>query len=374
MSIPVEVLAQLPTPCLIVDLEAADRNIATAAALFRDGPARLRPHFKAHKCTALIRRQLAAGGCVGVTCQTAYEALVLAEAGIPDILVANETTDSFALDALAAAAQKAAVMTCVDHERHVALLADLAARHGVEIGVLIELDVGIGRCGLPVGSDRLISLARAIADAPGLVFRGIQAYEGHVVNRDDRELRRTLVWQAAQQVRHEKERLEQAGFPCPLVSGGGTGTWDLTGQTGVYNEVQAGSYVLMDSSYGRLGLPFEYALFCATRVISRRALDAGVLNGGLKAMSAESGMPLSSLPGVTVIGLSDEHARLRVAPGVQLEVGDPVLLIPSHIDPTINLYDAVYVWSPREGLQRWAIDGRRVIGAQQGIDGRWVIG
>ncbi len=252
-------------------------------------------------------------------------------------------------------------MTCVDHERHVALLAEVAARHGVEIGVLVELDIGIGRCGLPVDSDRLIPVAQAIDAAPGLAFRGIHAYEGHVQSRDDREIRRTLVWQAARQVRHEKERLERAGFPCPIVSGGGTGTWDLTGQTGVYNEVQAGSYVLMDSSYGRLGLPFEYALFCATRVVSRRAPDTGVLNGGLKAMSAESGMPLCTTPGVTVIGLADEHARLRVAPGVTLDVGDLVLLVPSHIDPTINIHDAMYAWSPAEGLRRWAVDGRRRI-------------
>jgi D-serine deaminase-like pyridoxal phosphate-dependent protein len=361
MSIPIDILAQLPTPCLVVDVEASDRNIETAAARFRDGPARLRPHFKAHKCTALMKRQLAAGGCVGVTCQTPYEAVVLADAGIADILVANETTEPIALDALAAAARKAAVMTCVDHERHVALLSETAARHGVEIGVMVELDIGIGRCGLPVGSDRLVPVVQAVTDAPGLRFRGIHAYEGHVVSRDDREIRRTLVWQAAQQVRHEKERLEQAGFPCPIVSGGGTGTWDLTGETGVYNEVQAGSYVLMDSSYGRLGLGFEYALFCATRVVSRRAPDAGVLNGGLKAMSAESGMPLSTLPGVSVIGLADEHARVRLAPGASLEIGDIVLLVPSHIDPTINIHDAMYAWSPRDGLVRWAVDGRRVI-------------
>ena len=362
MSLPTEVLAQLPTPCLVVDIEAAERNIAIAAALFRDGPARLRPHFKAHKCTELIRRQLAAGGCVGVTCQTPYEAAVLADARVEDILVANETTEPAALDALAAAARKATVMTCVDHVRHVALLAEVAARHGVEIAVLVELDVGIGRCGLPVESDRLIPIAEAIVAAPGLTFRGIHAYEGHVQRREDRELRRTLVWQAAQQVGREKERLERAGFPCPIVSGGGTGTWDLTGETGVYNEVQAGSYVLMDATYARLGLPFEHALFCATRVISRRAPDTGVLNGGLKAMSAESGMPVCTIPGVTVIGLADEHARLRVAPGVALEVGDLVLLIPSHIDPTINIHDALFAWSPKEGLRRWEVDGRRRIG------------
>jgi len=362
MSLPTEVLAQLPTPCLVVDVEAAERNIAIAARHFETSAAKLRPHFKAHKITELMRRQLAAGGCVGVTCQTPYEAAVLADAGVADILVANETTEPFALEALGTAAGSASVSAAVDNLKHVDLLAEVAARHGVTIGVFIELDIGIGRCGLPVESDRLIPIAEAIVAAPGLTFRGIHAYEGHVQRREDRELRRTLVWQAAQQVGREKERLERAGFPCPIVSGGGTGTWDLTGETGVYNEVQAGSYVLMDSSYGRLGLPFEYALFCATRVVSRRAPDTGVLNGGLKAMSAESGMPICTTPGVTVIGLADEHARLHVAPGVALEVGDLVLLIPSHIDPTINIHDAVYAWSPREGLRRWEVDGRRRIG------------
>ena len=361
MSLPTEVLAQLPTPCLVVDVEAAERNIAVAAAYFQASPAKLRPHFKAHKCTELIRRQLAAGGCVGVTCQTPYEAAVLANAGVEDILVANETAEPVALEALGTAARTAAVSAVVDNLKHVDLLGEVAARHGVTIGVLVELDIGIGRCGLPVDSEMLMPIAEAIGAAPGLAFRGIHAYEGHVQSREDRELRRTLSWQAAQQVRHEKERLERAGFACPVVSGGGTGTWDLTGETGVFNEVQAGSYVLMDSSYARLGLPFENALFCATRVISRRAADTGVLNGGLKAMSAESGMPVCTVPGVTVIGLADEHARLRVAPGVTLDVGDLVLLIPSHIDPTINIHDAMYAWSPAEGLRRWAVDGRRRI-------------
>jgi D-serine deaminase-like pyridoxal phosphate-dependent protein len=362
MAIPTEVLAQLHTPCLIVDVDAADRNIETAAALFRESPAKLRPHFKAHKCTELMRRQLAAGGCVGVTCQTPWEAVVLANAGVADILVANETMDPFALEELATAASKAAVTATVDAEVHVGLLAELVGRHRVVIKVLIELDVGMGRCGLPVDSDRLIPIAEAIASAPGLEFRGIHAYEGHVVSREDREFRRTLVWQVAAQVRHEKDRLERAGFPCPVVSGGGTGTWDLTGETGIYNEVQAGSYVLMDSSYAKLGLPFEPALFCATRVISQRAPDVAVLNGGLKAMSAELGMPVCTIPGVTVTALSDEHARLRVAPGVPLAVGDLVLLIPSHVDPTVNIHDALIAWDPTEGLRRWAVDGRRRIG------------
>jgi 3-hydroxy-D-aspartate aldolase len=271
IQLPSSALDQLLTPCLVVDVPAASRNIRRCAAFFSGQSAALRPHFKAHKCTTLMRQQLAAGGCAGVACQTSWEALVLARAGFGDILIANQIVDPAALDEVAEAASLARLTVVVDHELQVGLLARAAARRGVPIGALVELDVGAGRCGLPFGDACLVPLAEQITRQEGLSFRGLQAYEGHAVHRDSREVRATLVQQAALQIQHEQARLAAAGFDCEVISGGGTGTYDLAAQAGALTEIQAGSYVLMDGRYGTLDLPFEPALYCVTTVISRRA-------------------------------------------------------------------------------------------------------
>jgi D-serine deaminase-like pyridoxal phosphate-dependent protein len=355
-----ELLDQLPTPCLVVDALAARRNIERAASLFQGTTVRLRPHFKAHKCTRLLQEQLKAGGCAGVTCQTAWEAALLAERGFPDILVANQIVDRHAVTALAEAAAKARVTVAVDSPVHVEILREACREHAVTMGVVIELDVGIGRCGLPAGSPALVPLARSIGEAAGLEFRGLQAYEGHAVLKEDRALRRTMVWQAAAQARSELGRLAAAGIDCEIVSGGGTGTYDLAAESGVLTEVQAGSYVLMDARYATLDLPFEPALFCATTLISKRGPDAGVLNAGLKELTVEYGMPRSLAPGLSVIALSDEHARVALDPSIPFTIGQKVLLVPAHIDPAVNLHDALIVWDGKT-FEPWPVDGRRSV-------------
>lgn len=354
-----ETLAALPTPCLVVDLPAAQRNIARAAQFYGARAVKLRPHFKAHKCTRLLRRQVDAGACVGVTCATAHEAVVLAQADFPDILVANQVIDAPGLRLLARAAARSRVIVAVDSLVHVDALARCAREHNVRFAVLIEIDLGMGRCGVSLGSDLLVPIAREIAASERLEFVGLQGYEGHAVQKEDRALRRLLVWQAAEVLRTERSRLEAAGFPCRIISGGGTGTWDLAAETGVWTDIQAGSYVLMDDRYGSLDLPFEPALFCAATVISRRSPQSAVLNVGLKALTVEYGMPRPRRSGLQVLGLADEHARLSVAPGTRLDIGETVLLIPAHIDPAINLHPALVIWEGENRLSLWPIDGRR---------------
>jgi len=357
-GVPRPVLDLLPTPCLVVDAAAARRNIQRCAAFFSGQQAALRPHFKAHKCTTLMRQQLAAGGCAGVACQVSWEAQVLARAGFPDILIANQVVDPVALGELAEAAAIARLTVVVDDEAQVDLLARAASQRGVSIGVLIELDVGAGRCGLPFGDASLVPLAGQIARHDRLSFRGLQAYEGHAVHRDSREVRTTLVRQAAHQVRQERARLAAAGFDCEIISGGGTGTYDLAAAAGALTEVQAGSYVLMDGRYGTLDLPFEQALYCVATVISRRHSRA-VLNAGLKELTVEYGMPAIQAAGARITALSDEHAQVRLAPGHGgLAVGDKVLLIPAHVDPAVNLYDRLFVWEAG-AVTEWDVDGRR---------------
>lgn len=338
-------LADLPSPALVVDLTVADRNVERAAGAYRNGPARLRPHFKAHKCTRLMRRQLEAGGCCGVTCATAAEALVLAEAGFEDVLVANEVADRAGLAALAAAASRTRVTVCADAARHVELLAGA----GVRAGVLVEIDVGQGRCGLPPGDDALLALARLVEETAGLELRGLQGYHGHAVLKESRAERERAVEHTSAVLTAERDRLLDAGLPCEVLSGGGTGTWDMPG---ALTEVQAGSYVLMDATYARLGLPFEAALRCRTTVVSRRG-ERVVLDAGLKALSAEYGMPAGTEPGLEVLSLADEHATAQVPADCALAPGDVTFLTPAHVDPTVNLHPALWV-----GGEPWPVDGR----------------
>ncbi len=358
-ELPPDLMARLPTPCLLVDLAAADRNIAAAARLLRGTGVRLRPHFKAHKCSELMRRQLRAEGTHGVTCQTAGEALALAAAGFTDILIANEVVDRAELDQLGRAAQAARVAVTADCLEHVPRLERAAAASGVTLDVYVEIDVGAGRCGLPGGSPELVPLAVAIAGSGRLRLAGLQAYGGQVQHSEGPQLRRTLCHQAEFQVAAELERLARAGLDCPVVSGHGTGTLETLAPGTVYTEAQAGSYVLLDAAYDRLGLPFEPALYCVATVISRPEPARAVLDAGLKAVAVDEGLPVPVAPGLRVVGLSDEHARLAVAPGAGPQVGDKVLLLPSHIDPTVNLHDALFVYDGRE-LERWPVDGRRV--------------
>ena len=265
-----------------------------------------------------------------------------------DILVANEVADRAGLASLAAAAASATVTVAVDSPRHVELLA------GLELGVLIEIDVGQRRCGLdPDDEGAIVELARSIDAAPGLAFRGLQGYEGHAVLLPERPSRAEQVDRAATILQRLRSVLD-----CELVSGGGTGTYDLSTEAGALDEIQAGSYVLMDSSYDKLDLPFELALFCRATVISRNGTRA-VVDAGLKALSAEYGLPRAVDGALDVVGLADEHATLRVDAGSPLAVGEAILLIPAHVDPTVNLHGALHAVGEDGSAQRWAIDARR---------------
>ncbi len=352
--------AEVPTPALVVDRAAVGRNVARARDALAGTGIRLRPHLKAHKTTALLRLQLAGRDAAGVTCATAWEAEVAARAGVhEDLLVANEVADPAGLRSLVRAAQAGARVTvAVDHPRHVELLADAATAAGVGFDVLVEVDVGQGRCGLPPGGDDVLDLARRVETTPGLRLRGLQGYEGHAVLLPDRAERERAAGSAAGLLRAERARLAEHGLRCELVSGGGTGTLDLAAAGAALDEVQAGSYVLMDASYARLALPFEHALFCRTTVISRRG-DRAVLDAGLKALSAEYGMPGATDPAIAVRTLADEHATAHVPADHPLDVGDAVLLVPAHVDPTVNLHAALHAVAEDGSVEVWAVDARR---------------
>lgn len=328
-------IEELPTPALIIDVEAFDRNLAAMAAVH---PGRaLRPHVKAHKCIPVAAAQLEIGHDT-FTCATPREVVGMAEAGVGvDLLLANETLDDARLRAMADL--DVAVTVAIDSDATVAA----AARNGI-VSCIVDVNVGLPRCGVaPDAAGALADRARAA----GLEVRGVMGYEGHLMMMPDRaerlaavEASMALLIQAHHDVGGE------------VVSAGGTGTFDLHGATGV-TEVQAGSYALMDTHYGRQGLPFDQALYVVGTVIS--VSDGwAVADVGLKALGMDHGNP--SVPDGDVWFCSDEH--LTYAPTELPSAGDRVRVIPAHVDPTMAMHDAAWLVRGDEVIDRWPIDLR----------------
>ncbi|MGH9068515.1 MAG: alanine racemase [Acidimicrobiales bacterium] len=326
-------IAELTTPALVVDATALDHNLATMAAALPGG--RLRPHVKAHKCTALARLQAGAGHA-GFTCATQAEAEGLARAGLgADILVANEVVDATRMGRLVAAGHR--VTLAVDSQATVA-----AAAAGGVGEVVIDVNVGLPRCGCtPTEAGALAELARG----QGLSVRGVMGYEGHAVGLADRARRAEAVEESMAVLRSAHD---QVGGD--LVSAGGTGTYDLNTAA---TEIQAGSYLLMDTAYGRLELPFRQALAVEATVISVSPGWA-VADCGLKALGMDHGNP--TVVGGEVWFCSDEHVTF--APDQPVAVGARIRVLPAHVDPTVAYHAALHVVEGDEVLDTWPVDLR----------------
>ena len=350
-------LSEIPTPALIVDVAALERNIARMAAFFADGPCRLRPHFKAHKTPEIARRQLAAGSCVGITCATVAEAEVAAEL-CDDLLIANEFVSRDKCGRVAALARRVAVTVAVDSAAGVDAMASAAQSAGVTIGVLVDVNVGQGRCGVEPG-EAAVALARRAASTPGLVVRGVMGYEGHLQPLRDRAERETRTRAAMGELVESVQRIRAVGIPCDVVSSGGTGTYDLSGRVEGVTEIQAGSYALMDTDYSAVGVPFEQAFFVLGTIVSRPSSERCVADCGHKSMTKDHGHPsVKGLAGATVTALNDEHAVIAVPASCALAIGDRVQLVPSHTDPTVNLHDVFYAVEGDRVVDVWPIAAR----------------
>jgi D-serine deaminase-like pyridoxal phosphate-dependent protein len=304
----------------------------------------VRAHAKTSKCAEVAKRQVALGA-VGVCCQKVAEAEAMVEGGIADVLVSNEVVGAPKLERLASLARRAKVGVCVDDAGNVRDL-DAAARHaGVTLDVYVELEVGMGRCGVAPGEPAL-ALARAVAAAPHLHFAGLQAYHGRAQHVRSMAERRALIEKAAEAVRATRALLERNGIACPIVTGAGSGTFMFEVESGAWDEIQPGSYAFMDADYAKndwaAPLPrFEHALFVLATVMSRPRWDRAIVDAGLKASSVDSGMPaVWQRPGLKYIQASDEHGFVEIAAGAPAPaLGEKLLLVPGHCDPTINLYD-----------------------------------
>jgi D-serine deaminase-like pyridoxal phosphate-dependent protein len=337
-------LAEVDTPALILDLDAFERNLDRMDASLKGKEIRIRPHAKSHKCPEIALRQIQRGA-VGVCCQKVSEAEAMVDGGVPDVLIANEVVGAPKLKRLAALAKRARIAVCADDAGNVTALDEAAREAGVKLDVLVEVNVGANRCGVEPGEPAL-RLAQAISRSRNLRFAGLQAYQGAAQHLRKVEERRAAIEAACAQVQETTELLEDARIACERVTGAGTGTYMYEAVSGVYHEIQAGSYIFMDVDYGKndwteSGIPrFEHSLFVWTTAMSRPTLGRAVVDAGLKASSVDSGMPrVAELEGAEYVKASDEHGVLKLSGGVRLAVGDKLKLIPGHCDPTVNLYD-----------------------------------
>ena len=339
----------IDTPSLVIDLDAMERNLARMAAFARERGLRLRPHAKMHKSAELARLQMA-HGAVGVCVQKTDEALRLAAAGVGDIFISNQVIAPAKLARLASAVREGttrfaiAVDSTEGMDRLAAALHGAGVREVPAIDVFVEIDVGQGRCGVPPG-EAALPLVRLIHQHLAMRWAGLQAYHGGAQHRRSAAERAEAIAESAQAVRHTLDVLRQHGFDAPLVTGAGTGSLVNEAASGLWGELQAGSYLFMDADYAAnqpdAAAPvFEHALFVKAQVMSRSA-DRAICDAGHKSHAIDSGLPQVAHPaGLVFANGGDEHVVLRTAaPGAPLPaLGDTVWLIPGHCDPTVNLH------------------------------------
>lgn len=359
-------LDEVDTPSLVLDLDAFEANLRTMQDWADRHGVALRPHAKAHKCPEVARRQMALGAA-GICCQKVSEAVPFVAAGITDVLISNEVVGARKLALLARLAQRATIAVCVDDAGNLADISRAMSAAGAQVGVLVEVDAGQGRCGVP-DTASAVALARQAQALPGVVFAGLQAYHGGVQHLRTREERALACQIAAGRAAAFRDAVRAAGIPCDRVTGAGTGSAEFDAAGGVYTELQPGSYAFMDTDYGRNDwsdtLRFQHALHLLATVMSTPAPGRAVLDAGLKSMTTESGLPwVAGADGVRHAGVScravnDEHAILDVPSGATLRLGEKIGLVPAHVDPAFNLHDqmAVYRNGVVEGV--WDISAR----------------
>ncbi|MCH9672866.1 MAG: DSD1 family PLP-dependent enzyme [Gammaproteobacteria bacterium] len=338
-------IEDVDTPALIIDLDAFEANLTKMADAAKAAGVRVRPHAKSHKCAAIALRQMALGA-IGVCCQKVSEAEALVRNGVDNVLISNQIVGERKLRRMAALTDNAAIGVCVDHRDNVRAIGVAATQAGTSIDVLVEIDVGANRCGVPPGAPAL-ELAKAVADTSGLRFAGLQAYQGRAQHIRSFEARRDAIQSATQQTQETVNALSAAGLECETIGGAGTGTFQFEAASGLYNELQVGSYVFMDADYALNlaadGAPisdFQHSLFLYSTVMSYPDTDRAVVDAGLKAMSFDSGMPtVHQRAGIEYVSASDEHGKISLSGVNDLRLGDKLLMVPGHCDPTVNMHD-----------------------------------
>ena len=343
----------LDTPAMVVDIELLEANLKLMADYFNNRSCQIRPHFKSHKCVELARRQLAAGSACGITCAKLSEAEQLAVGGIDDILIANQVVGPRKAARLAELNESATVRCAVDSIDSVKQLNEQANSRGVTIPVLVEVDIGMKRCGIPPGEPTL-RLTQNILDCDYLRFDGLQGYEGHLVTIVNPSERRQKTIAAIDSLIATRRLIEESGIQVPIVSGGSSSTFDVTGNIDGIDEVQCGSYALMDWSYQRLRPEFCVARWILSTVISANS-NGVVTDVGLKGIACDFGPPkVEEHPEATVRYTAEEHIPLD---GVTASIGDHFRLIPSHGCTTNSLHRRMWITRDEQIIDVWEIEG-----------------
>ena len=333
---------EICTPALLVDLDAMESNLRKMAGFFSNRACKLRPHFKNHKVPKLARMQLEAGA-VGITCATLREAEILVHSGVGSVLIANEIVDSGKLNVLADLSRHSSVIAAVENEKVIDDMARIQRNLKAQFQVIVDINIGLNRCGVPPG-EAAVSLARRAAGA-GLNVLGIMGYDGHhQAVRPSRE-RDDEVMKGCRALAETAALISDEGIPLSIVSTGGTGSYSVSGQCPGITDVQAGSYLLMDTRYLNLGAQFQRSLTVLSTVVSKRNRENAVIDCGVKAMSGERGLPvLKDMAGTNITALHAEHAPLEIAMSDfdGIEVGGKLEVWVEYSDATVNLHSRMY--------------------------------
>ena len=356
--------SEVQTPALLVDLDALDGNIRIMAEWAQAMGVALRPHAKTHKCVEIAQR-LAASGAIGISCATIGEAEAMALGGLRGILITAPLTSPQALDRLRRLLLRGADVAIVaDHPENVLLLAAIAGATGRKLPVLVDVDVGLGRTGC-LDADAAVAIAKTIAAAPSLSFNGVQAYWGHLQQVMPFGERTRRVGEQVAKLRGVIAALREAGLAPAIVSGGGTGSHRIDAASGLFTELQPGSFLFLDSCYGAVplaesGNPFTPSLFVATSVVSANRPGRLIVNGGYKAFATDSGKPVAMRggpQGAQYSFMGDEHGALDFQ-GASPPLGSIIEFLTSHCDPTVNLYSQFHVVRGDEVVDIWRIRSR----------------
>jgi D-serine deaminase-like pyridoxal phosphate-dependent protein len=361
-------LAEVDTPALLIDVDVLEANIATMATLMAGSPLRYRPHTKTHKSPVIAQMQTAAGAD-GVCCAKLAEARILAAGGCDDILITSPVVGAHKAAGLVELATTARVAVVADDAGNAAELEAAAAAVGVTLRVLIEIDVGQGRCGVRDIED-VLRLAERVAASPSLDLAGVQGYQGAIQLDPSYAERRAGTELAHERLLRFTTRLRDAGLPVGVRTGGGTGTLAIDLTLPALSELQPGSYVFMDTVYGSLQWsqepgstpPFASALSVLATVISRPEAGTAIIDAGHKALSADGGTPQPLTESQCTFAFAgDEHARLDFDGPCPLALGDTVAVTPSHCDTTVNLHDIFTVVRAGTVEAIWQVAARGAI-------------
>ena len=344
--------ADLVTPALVLDADAAQRNIDhMATELKRMGAATIRPHYKTHKSPDLARRQVQAGAG-GLSMATVWEAAILAAAGMDDLFVVNTVAHPAKIRVLAELARDHRILVAVDEAANAEAHSAAAVRAGSTLGIMVEVDTGMDRCGVDTAQDAL-ALARHVTDLPGLRFDGITGYEGHCSLTFDNVLRHERQREAMSFFTSVAELLESHSIACPIRSAGGIATWNWTAAFPGLTEIQAGTYVVMDNFHGKMVPGFEHSLTIQATVISRQSGKV-IVDAGNKSVADPADVSMVGHD-LTVFRFDEEHGIFAAPEGSALRVGDAVALVPGYSPSTVNWYDAYHVVHDDVVVDIWPI-------------------